>query len=897
MSAKITVVSAVKPSRLSKGFELDAAGELTIRQGGMLVEGHIETRAITSLHGLAEVLAGLNCREALIHGVPKNTEATTIMTKDAFADAGRPAHATPRTAEAFEWPAGAGIMMLDYDPRPGADPLSCADLVRAIRHAVPAFVDAAMLWWPSASSCIYAADQLLKGIRGQRLYLLVKDAADIPRAGQVLFDRLWLAGYGYIVISRSGAMMERTLVDAAVWQTNRLDFAGGADCGSGLEQRRGQPVMIEGVALPIDTRAALPDLTPAEREALAKIKQAARADQAVQEEAAIARQIWIDERAADILKRLDSNDDAARNVAENMAKRALEYGELVGQYAIHVLIEGREVEISVADILADRERFHGCKTLDPIEPEYDHGRAVGRLYLMQARPTLHSFARGGKAYKLQRAPERLELVKGHIAEAAEGMIELLQKDPITFDFGGHLIIAADGRLVPMCENLLGNHLPTLAQFWAFERRGDAIVRADRDPPAAMLKQILAKGEMRRLKPLDAIITGPTIRLDGTLLARPGYDVSTRLLLDPLGQTIPDIPDAPTLEEADLALAKLWRPFKDFPMVDEGARGALLAALLTAGVRATLPTSPAFAFDAPVQGSGKTLLALCIGALMTGRAPDVWPHTAGRDDEETRKRLFTALRTGSGALIWDNVTGVFDSAAMAAFITAPAMIDRILGKSEAIRIPNRAMLVLTGNNLMFAGDLPRRVIICRIDPASATPFDRQFELDPLDFVLSNRMTLLAAVCTLIRARFVHWATPASGRLASFEQWDDLVRQTVCFADRALNGGEFGDPMELVREAQASDPDAETLAALLDVIKQIFHTYEFSAKEVRAEVATNCNWELERVLKDIAGDKASESARSIGRILKFREGRIANHMRIRSRRDGHAGALKFRLEIVQ
>ena len=896
-STELTVVSAIKPSRLSKGFQLSVAGELITLKGGVLAEGRIETRAITSLHDLAEVLAGLNCRQALIHGVPKNTEATIIMTKDAFADAGRPAHATPRTAEAFEWPAGAGVMMLDYDPRPGADPLSRAGLVLALHHAVPAFVNAAMLWWPSASSCIYAADQQLQGIRGQRLYLLVKDAADIPRAGQVLFDRLWLAEYGYIAISRSGSMMERTLVDAGVWQTNRLDFAGGADCGSGLEQRRGQPVMIKGEALPIDMRAALPELTSAEREALNKIKQAARADKAVQEEAATARQRWIDERAADILKRLGGNDDAAHKAAERMATRALECGELAGHYAIHVLIEGREVEISVADILADPERFHGCKTLDPIEPEYDHGRAVGRLYLMQGRPTLYSFARGGKTYKLQRAPERLELVKGHIAEAAEGMIELLRKDPIIFDFGGQLVIAADGRVVPMCENLLGNHLPTLAQFWAYERRGDAIFKADRDPPAAMLKQILAKGEMRRLKPLDAVITGPTIRLDGTLLARPGYDASTRLLLDPLGQTIPDIPDTPTIEEADLALAKLWHPFKDFPLVDEGARGALLAALLTAAVRGTLPTSPAFAFDAPVQGSGKTLLALCIGALMTGRAPDVWPHTAGRDDEETRKRLFTALRTGSGALIWDNVTGVFDSAAMAAFITAPAMIDRILGKSEASRIPNRAMLVLTGNNLTFAGDLPRRIIICRIDPASATPFDRQFELDPLDHVLANRAALLAAACTLIRARYKHWTTPAPGRLASFEQWDDLVRQTVCFANSFLNAGSFSDPMELVREAQAADPEAETLVALLDAIGQSFQTREFSANNVLAEVAGNSNSELGRVLRDIAGDKVTASARSIGRILKFREGRIANHMCIRSRRDSHASALKFRLEIVQ
>jgi len=276
---------------------------------------------------------------------------------------------------------------------------------------------------------------------------------------------------------------------------------------------------------------------------------------------------------------------------------------------------------------------------------------------------------------------------------------------------------------------------------------------------------------------------------------------------------------------------------------------------------------------------------------------VWPHTAGRDDEETRKRLFTALRTGSGALIWDNVTGVFDSAAMAAFITAPAMIDRILGKSEASRIPNRAMLVLTGNNLTFAGDLPRRIIICRIDPASATPFDRQFELDPLDHVLANRAALLAAACTLIRARYKHWTTPAPGRLASFEQWDDLVRQTVCFANSFLNAGSFSDPMELVREAQAADPEAETLVALLDAIGQSFQTREFSANNVLAEVAGNSNSELGRVLRDIAGDKVTGSALSIGRILKFREGRIANHMCIRSRRDSHASALKFRLEIVQ
>src|SRR5690606_36965804 len=101
----------------------------------------------------------------------------------------------------------------------------------------------------------------------------------------------------------------------------------------------------------------------------------------------------------------------------------------------------------------------------------------------------------------------------------------------------------------------------------------------------------------------------------------------------------------------------------------------------------LPTSPAFGLDAATQSSGKTLLAQCVGALAEGRDPDIWPHTKGRDDEETRKRLFTALSSGSRVLVWDNILGQFDSAAIASPLTAPVYKDRVLGKSEAPSVPN------------------------------------------------------------------------------------------------------------------------------------------------------------------------------------------------------------------
>ncbi|TCP41352.1 hypothetical protein [Rhodovulum marinum] len=888
--AHVTVITAQSPRRLSKGFRLDG-DDLVKLPGGNLVSGSIEYGTIATLADLSRLLKSLTPAQALIYGKPRNS-AQRLITRKAFAAAGHSEGVTTRTKEAFTWPSGAGVLMLDYDPCADGVALDRDDLVGKIRTAVPGLASAAMLWWPSASSCIYAGAQELRGVKGQRLYIIVTDATDIPRAGKVLVDRLWLSGHGHIEISGSGAMLERTLIDASVWQPSRLDFAGGADCGPGLEQRRGDPAIIEGTAERLDTRAALPALGSDELARLAQIK--ADAKRAAASEAERAKEKWVEERVQEMLAPETCIDPEARRAAAGSARQALERGVLGGDFLVPVEVHGEVEMVAVAALLDDRDRYHGALTRDPVEPDYDGGRLVGRLFLMQAGPVLHSFAHGGRTYKLHRAPARVELVKGHTAEAATATIDLLRHDPVTFDFGGQLVVADNGRLHPLCEHGLAHHLGTVTQFWKARPSGDGMKPVDCDPPAALLKQILAHGERRQLKPLEAVITGPTIRLDGTLLSEPGYDSVTRLLFDPVGEEVPVVPLQPNQNEAAEALERLLEPFRSFPFVDAAARGALLAALLTAAVRPILPTAPAFAFDAPIQGSGKTLLASCVGALTNGRTPDIWPHTQGRDDEEVRKRLFTALRTGSRALVWDNVTGVMDSASMAAFITSEAIVDRVLGRSESIRIPNRALLILTGNNLSLAGDLPRRVITCRIDPQTDEPFARQFGLDPLAHTLDNRIEMLAAACTLIRARFTHLDTPALGRLASFEAWDHLVRQTVVWANRVLRPGAFGDPMDLVRAAQAADPAADALFALLAALHECFGREEFSAKDVMRQMGRDFSQTpIQIAVADLAGDRAVRSARSLGRVLQFREGRIVNGLRLTSRQDSSAGARIYRV----
>ncbi|MEI6800402.1 MAG: hypothetical protein WCO04_14490, partial [Pseudomonadota bacterium] len=577
--------------------------------------------------------------------------------------------------------------------------------------------------------------------------------------------------------------------------------------------------------------------------------------------------------------------------AEVRLRRVLEGVELAGDFIIHVDAKGSFEPVSVATLLENPARYDRRLTLDPVEPDYGDRRAVGRLYLLQGKPTLHSFAHGGKTYNLKRVIAEIQVFSGHTADAVTQTVDHLRRDPLAFDYGEGLALVDQGRLHVLDEHTLANHLGQGVQYWKMDKSDNPY---DIDPPKDMLRQTLGLKDRRNLKPLNAVINAPLVLPDGTLLDQSGYHAPSRLFFHPMGQEVQSVPVNPTLEEAQAALVMLWAPFESFPFVDAFAKGAMLAALLTAVERPVLPTAPALAFDAPVQGSGKTLLARCVGYVATGREPDMFPHTKGRDDEEIRKRLFAALVMGTTTLIWDNVVGSFDSAAMAGFLTAPGMADRVLGKSQALRLPNRALLLFTGNNLTFEGDMPRRVIKCRIDPRSATPFARQFAMDPLDHVRTHRLDMVTAACTLIRAYQTSGADRAQGRMASFEEWDDIVRQTVVWVGTTVAVGEFGDPMELVREAQVDDPMVDALGGLLQALFKRFDTAWFTGRDVQKAADTSLSPTLKEALNDLAGRDVSSNARSIGKVLSAHKGQIAHGLHLSARTLNTKDAISFRVE---
>ncbi len=332
----ITRITALTPKRLSKRFTL-VAGVLLKEGGGNMTEGVGERLTFASPEEFADLLPTLRPNQAITYGIPKY-DRTKIVAKDKAVQASSDLPIITRTRDHFSWPDGPGVMMLDYDPPPDRPAFTCDELVAALVEACPALSTAPIVWRPSASSCIYAGEQELRGITGQRLYVFVQTASDISRAGQALFRRLWLVGHGRCELSKSGALLERSPIDSSVFQPERLDFCGGAECGKGLVQRLPAPQLLNSGAELLDT-ALIPDLTPAEQSRLATIQSAAK--RALEPDQARIRDAWIADRVQERTSKLPTADHAkATPVLTKVYRDAAYSGRLAPDFELTVTPKG-----------------------------------------------------------------------------------------------------------------------------------------------------------------------------------------------------------------------------------------------------------------------------------------------------------------------------------------------------------------------------------------------------------------------------------------------------------------------------------------------------------------------------------------------------------------------------
>jgi putative DNA primase/helicase len=323
----------------------------------------------------------------------------------------------------------------------------------------------------------------------------------------------------------------------------------------------------------------------------------------------------------------------------------------------------------------------------------------------------------------------------------------------------------------------------------------------------------------RLRPLTGIINARTLRPDGSLLDQPGYDRATGLLYIPQpGDEYPAIPERPTRADALAALTVLDELICKYPFVSPEARSVAIAAILTGLIRRMLPTAPGFGFTSPVPGSGKGLLCDTIALLAHGGQPS--SLTQG-DEEETEKRISSALMRGDLVIAIDNITEPVTGAKLLSVLTQQFADLRPLGSSKLVMHDTRSLFLFNGNNLMIPGDMCRRILMCGIDPECEHPERRAFDFDPLERARQNRGRYVMAGLTILQAYFADRELrkilpclfePEEGPadpLGSYVDWSRWVRDPLMWLGQA-------DPAATIDTSKSLDPVAERIA-------DVFHNW--------------------------------------------------------------------------
>jgi hypothetical protein len=470
-------------------------------------------------------------------------------------------------------------------------------------------------------------------------------------------------------------------------------------------------------------------------------------------------------------------------------------------------------------------------------------------------------------------------------ETNDAAVEALAADQEIYQREGQLVWmqrGADGddgirrpedapRVMAIKPATLRERLSRVARF-GVTLRTDEGKKFERKPvPQRCVDAVFSRGSWPGIRPLTGIVSSPVLRRDGSILNTPGYDVATRLILDPRGVEF-TIPEKPTREHAIAAAERLLDLVCDFPFVAPAHRSAWFAGLLTPLARHAFDgPAPLLLFDANVRGAGKTLLAELISLIVIGA--DFSRMNNPTDDAECRKLITSLVLFGDTLVLIDNIVGTLGCSALDAALTGTVWKDRKLGVNEIMVGTLSMVWYASGNNVVLNGDTTRRTYQSRLESAEERPEERESFKYPnvVAHVRQNRPALLADALAILAAYCLAGRPQAPLKpWGSFEGWSRLIRQAVVWLG-------LPDPGETRQELAArSDSDAEHLRELIAGWEELDPDQRGLTAASALELLDknrSAYARLRAVLADIYNLKPGElpGAKKLGRKLQLFRGR--------------------------
>lgn len=364
--------------------------------------------------------------------------------------------------------------------------------------------------------------------------------------------------------------------------------------------------------------------------------------------------------------------------------------------------------------------------------------------------------------------------------------------------------------------------------------------------------------------VDSIVPYPVLRLDGDFTSF-GFDDSARVYCE--SHAVDAVPQNPTHAEARAATAKLFDLVDEFPWRTSADRAAWLAFVLTFLMRPAIGgPAPLFAFDATVNGSGKSLLLALAWRILTGEGPSL--IGLPKEDEEADKRITASLIAGGPAIFFDDVHHEVGGPSLQRYLTASATYSgRLLGESRLVEFPAKAVMAVTGNNIAYATpDMRRRTLPIRLKPAGDPVRNRTFRYpDPQRYAAEHRDELLTALLTIVRAWITAGrpkASPPLRNFPSFEAWS-IVREVVVW---------LGEPDPLATRSDL-DADRDGATQALAEFLQYFETADrtcrgLTAAALRGKLLEDFDGPLARYFTACTGRSVDErlTPEAVGRSLR-------------------------------
>jgi len=814
-------------SPLSKSYTV-SNGKIAKKAAAQMTSGTATTISIP-FSEFADELQSAGSSTAFGYGIcnDRSSNIKQIVTKKHLSN--NP-EAISRSKDFFSYSGAAGILMIDYDPDPNIKSLSIEKFLAILATIIPGFTDIAYIARGSISSCVQIKDSPTDELSGVHLYIPVKNASDIPRFGDSLFKSLWLKGHGYIAHSASGSSLIRTITDAAVYSPERLDFVGKPILNdSTLEYVEPKIVINNGDYL--DT-TLLKDLTDIELDAYENLVSTAK--QQAKNKAKEIKQIWLENKEKQLIESGLSTPEVQETIKQ-LGTADRKNTTLPLNFILHFQEFGA---ISVAEVLNTPEKFNNHSLADPYEG-ISYGETTARLWINDGTPVIHSFAHGGATFFL---PDQAELTQEHTKKTIrlevgekksiiDQCIQVLADAQQLYVYSGQLVQiicdqspngANDKKTLKIIAIEALSLTEILMSLIKFKRKNNKGKWVDTNLTIDYSNTLLARNSWA-IRELSGVIHTPSLRKDGTLITKNGFDEKSGLYLDYNPSKFPDLKEKPNLSDAKKALELIKEPFKSFPFKAESDLSTVIAAILTGLTRHSFDNAPLFLITSPKMGTGKGLIINAIAQLVTGHAASVMSQAS--DANEDRKRLMSLLLEGDSIICIDNIEKNFSSDALCSILTMPTFKDRLLGKSQMVSASTQATFLATGNNVTVSGDLTRRVLPCTIDAQVERPYEREFTINPLSFIEKHRGELVNAALTIILA-YQNAGCPPQKQLnsfGSFEEWSKSIRNALVW-----NG--MQDPCLGLELWDQVDPVKEELSAVLDSWYEISQSSAITISEL-------------------------------------------------------------------